>query len=331
MNALSLRPVHILGTGSFLPGRIVDNAELADRFGCTEDWILERTGIRERRYVEEGTATSDLAVQACLRALEAAGIEPEEIGLVICATYSPDFSFPATACLVQNQIGASRAGAFDLETACSGFMTAFLMGSQTVATGFADKVLVVGADINSGLIDPNDRNSAVLFGDGAGAAVLAPSSNGTGLMAGMLGADGSGWDCFVRPAGGSRQPVTHQTIAERKHFIRMQGPELFKFGVRTLVATAKEVLSRAGLEVEDVDLFIPHQANLRIISAGVQRLGIPDEKVVINIDRYGNTSSASIGIALDEAVREGRLAPGFNVLMVGFGAGLTWAGGLLRW
>jgi 3-oxoacyl-[acyl-carrier-protein] synthase-3 len=324
------RSVGVLGTGSFLPERIVDNAELADRFGCTEEWILERTGIRERRYVSNGTATSDLALSASRGALEAAGIGPEQIDLIICATYSPDYAFPATACLVQDRLGAENAGAFDLEAACSGFITALLLGSQSVASGFAERVLIIGADVNSTLVHPADRNTAVLFGDGAGAAVLGPVEDGKGLLAGHLGSDGAGWKHFVRPAGGSRLTPSARTIVEKLHHIRMEGRELFKFGVRTLVDTAKKLLLKARLDLDAVDLFIPHQANLRIIQAAMERLGIPRERTFINLDRYGNTAAASIGIALDEAVRGGRLRPGSTSMLVGFGAGLSWAGGILR-
>ena len=324
-------PIRVLGTGSYLPDRVVDNAELARRFGCTEEWILERTGIRERRYAAPGQATSDLGVEAARRALEAARTDPSEIGLVICATYSPDFSFPATACLIQDRIGASGAGAFDMEAACSGFMTALVIASQCVASGFVRKVLVVGADTNSRLIDPEDRNTAVLFGDGAGALVLGPALNGAGLLAGLLGSDGSGWRSFIRPAGGARLAPSPEALAQRQHYIHMNGQDLFRFGVRTLVSTAESVLAKAGMGPADVDLFIPHQANLRILQAGAQRLGIPPERTFVNIDRCGNTAAASVGIALDEAVRAGRVRSGSIVLLVGFGAGLSWSGGVVRW
>jgi 3-oxoacyl-[acyl-carrier-protein] synthase-3 len=331
MSPATTLPVRVLGTGSFLPGRVVGNAELAARFGCTEDWILERTGIRERRYAEAGQATSDLAVEAARRALDAAHTDPSEIGLVICATYSPDYSFPATACLIQDRIGARTAGAFDMEAACSGFMTALVIASQCVASGFVQKVLVVGADTNSTLIDPDDRNTAVLFGDGAGALVLGSALNGAGLLAGVLGSDGSGWNAFIRPAGGARNSLSAEALQQRKQYIHMNGHDLFRFGVRTLAATAESVLAKAGMTIADVDLFIPHQANLRIIQAGAERLGIPPEKTFVNIERCGNTAAASIGIALDEAVRSGRIDQGSVVLLVGFGAGLSWSGGVVRW
>lgn len=321
----------VLGTGSYLPERVLDNRELADRFGCSEEWILTRTGIRERRFADPGTGSSDLGVIAAERALAAAGLAPTDLDLVICATYTPDMAFPSTACLIQERIGAKPAAAFDLQAACSGFVYALVTGAQFVAAGAFRHALIVAADVNSTIVDPKDQKVTPLFGDGAGAVVLGRVNHGSGLLGFHMGADGGGGDLFFMPAGGSKRPATFETVEAREHYIKMDGPSLFRFGVDAMVQASRSALDRAGLGVEDVDVFIPHQANLRIIDAGLERLGIPKAKTLITLDRFANTAAATIPIALDEAVRNGRIAPGMNVLMTGFGAGLTWASTVIRW
>ncbi len=329
--AASTQGVGILGTGSYLPDRVLDNRELAIRYGCSEEWILSRTGIRERRFADPGTAASDLGLIAAQRALGSARVSPGELDLIICATYTPDMAFPSTACIIQDRIGARPAAAFDLQAACSGFVYALVVASQFVAAGGVRRALVVASDVNSTIVDPEDRKVAALFGDGAGAAVLGPVPSGQGVLGYHMGADGSGGKLFYMPAGGSRRPASRDTVEAREHYIKMDGPSLFRFGVEAMVAASRHALDRAGLGLADVDLFVPHQANLRIIDAGLDRLGIPREKTVITLDRTANAAAASIPIALDEAVRARRLAPGMIVLLTGFGAGLTWASAILRW
>jgi 3-oxoacyl-[acyl-carrier-protein] synthase-3 len=321
----------VLGTGSFLPERVLNNRELAERFGCSEEWILSRTGIRERRFAEPGTGSSDLGVIAANRALEAAGITARDIDLIVCATYSPDMSFPSNACIIQDRIGAKPAAAFDLQAACSGFVYALVTAAQYVIAGNMRYGLVVATDINSNIVDPMDQKVTPLFGDGAGAVVIGRVDRGSGLLGFHLGADGSGGSLFFMPAGGSRRPATFETVEAREHYIKMDGPSLFRFGVDAMVQSSRNALDRAGMSVDAVDLFIPHQANLRIIDAGLERLGIPRERTLVTLDRFANTAAASIPIALDEAVRTSRLVPGMNVLLTGFGAGLTWGSAALSW
>lgn len=321
----------VLGTGSFLPETVMDNRALAERYGCSEDWILTRTGIRERRFVAPGESASDLGEHAARRALDQAGLAPEDLDLIICATYTPDMAFPSTACLIQDRIGAGGAAAFDLQAACSGFVYAMICASQFIENGAARRALVVGSDVNSAIVDPEDRKVTALFGDGAGAVVLGKVNHGSGVCGFHLGADGSGGGLFFMPAGGSRKPASADTVRSREHYIRMDGPSLFRFGVETMVSASKRALEAADLELDDIDLFVPHQANLRIIRAGADRLGIPEEKILVTVDRFANTAAATIPIALDLAVAEGRLSSGMNVLMTGFGAGLTWGSAVVRW
>lgn len=330
MNESSVR-AGVLGTGSFLPERVLNNRELAERFGCSEEWILTRTGIRERRFAEPGTGSSDLGVIAAQRALDAANIAPRDLELIICATYTPDMAFPSNACIIQEAIGAKPAAAFDLQAACSGFVYALVTAAQYVIAGNLRYALVVAAEINSTIVDPADQKVTPLFGDGAGAVVVGRVTDGSGLLGFHLGADGGGGGLFFMPAGGSRRPSTFETVEAREHYIKMDGPSLFRFGVDALVQSSRNALDRAGLSVEDVDLFVPHQANLRIIDAGLERLGIPRERTLITLDRFANTAAASIPIALDDAVRSQRLNPGMTVLLTGFGAGLTWGSTVLRW
>ena len=321
----------ILGTGSYLPERVLGNSELAARLNCSEEWILKRTGIKERRIVDEGTATSDLATAASLRALEAARTKPEDLDLIICATYTPDMSFPATACIIQDKLKARNAAAYDIEAACAGFILSLITATQFIQTGAAKRILVVGSDVNSSVINKKDVNVSVLFGDGAGAVVVGPKESHGEVLAFDMGADGRGSNLFTRPAGGSRLPPTVESIEKGLHYIHMLGRELFKFGVRMISGAAATVLKRAGLCVKDIDLFIPHQANMRIIEAAVAKLGIPLEKTFINIEKYANTTSGTIPIALDEALRKGRIKQGDLVLMVGFGAGLCWGSTIMKW
>ena len=321
----------VLGTGSYLPERVLNNRELAERFGCSEEWILTRTGIRERRFAEPGTGSSDLGIIAAQRALAAANISPRDLELIICATYTPDMSFPSNACIIQESLRAKPAAAFDLQAACSGFVYALVTAAQYVVAGNIRYGLVVAAEINSTIVDPMDQKVTPLFGDGAGAVVVGRVTDGSGLLGFHLGADGGGSGLFFMPAGGSRRPSTFETVEAREHYIKMDGPSLFRFGVDALVQSSRNALDRAAISVDEIDLFVPHQANLRIIDAGLERLGIPKERTLITLDRVANTASASIPIALDEAVREHRLRPGMNVLLTGFGAGLTWGSTVVRW
>ena len=327
----SIARAGVLGTGCYLPERVLNNRELAERFGCSEEWILSRTGIRERRFAEPGTGSSDLGIIAANRALDAACISAREIDLIICATYSPDMAFPSNACIIQDSIGAKPAAAFDLQAACSGFVYALVTAAQYIIAGNMRYGLVVAAEINSNIVDPMDQKVTPLFGDGAGAVVLGRVERGSGLLGFHLGADGGGGGLFFMPAGGSRRPATFETVEAREHYIKMDGPSLFRFGVDAMVQSSRNALDRAGMVVDAVDLFIPHQANLRIIDAGLERLGIPRERTLVTLDRFANTAAASIPIALDDAVRSSRLQPGMNVLLTGFGAGLTWGSAVLSW
>ena len=327
----SMARAGVVGTGSHLPERVLNNRELAERFGCSEEWILTRTGIKERRFAEPGTGSSDLGLIASERALTVAGIKPRELDLIICATYTPDMAFPSNACLIQEGLGAKPAAAFDLQAACSGFVYALVTAAQYVAAGNVRYALVVAAEVNSTIVDPMDQKVTPLFGDGAGAVIVGAVDGDSGLLGFHLGADGGGGGLFFMPAGGSRRPATFETVEAREHYIKMDGPSLFRFGVDAMVQSSRNALDRASLAVDAVDLFVPHQANLRIVDAGLERLGIPREKTLVTLDRFANTAAASIPIALDEAARTGRLTPGMLVLMTGFGAGLTWGSAVLRW
>lgn len=321
----------ITGLGRYVPPRTITNFDLEQTVETSDQWIRERTGISERHISDDGTATSDLSVEAARRALADAALDPAELELILLATASPDSLFPATSCIVQSRIGASNAGACDVSCGCAGWLYALSSGTQHIQSGTYRKVLVIGADTLSKVIDWTDRNTCVLFGDGAGAVVLEPAPDGFGLLSFVLRADGSGADLLKIPAGGSRLPTTAETVANRQHYVQMAGSEVFKFAVKAITETTVDVLKAASLSVEDVDLFVPHQANQRIITAAANRIGIPDEKVFINVDRYGNTSCASIPIALSEAVEKGRLKNGDVVAMCAFGSGLGWAASVMRW
>lgn len=321
----------ILGLGTYVPEKILTNEELEKMVDTSDQWIVSRTGIRERRLAGPGQATSDLALEAAGRALADAGLEPGEIDLIIVSTNTPDSLFPAAACIVQDRLGAVNAGAFDLLAGCTGFLYGLSVAQGFVVSGMYKKVLVIGAEILSRIVDWEDRNTCVLFGDGAGAAVVGPVSGGYGLIHTRLGADGSGGQHLCVPAGGSRIPASRETVEQRLHYARMNGREVFKFAVRACGDGSLEALAAAGLTVKDVDFLIPHQANIRIIEAAAKRLELPMEKVLVNVDRFGNTSTASIPMALEEAYSQGRIKDGDNILMAAFGAGLTWAVAIMRW
>lgn len=314
-----------------MPERVVTNDDLSLTLDTSDEWISTRSGILERHIAENGHCTSDLGAVAARRALEAAGVKPGELDLIITASLSPDMLFPATASFISGLIGADGAGAFDLSAACTGFVYALAAGASFIAANQADRVLVVGADVVSKMIDWSDRSTAVLFGDAAGAVLLKPASDeSAGIVGFELGNDPSGTGELNLPAGGSRLPASADTVAEGLHYLKMNGREVFKFATRIIVSSARQVLAENNLDVEDVDLFIPHQANIRIIDSAAKKLGIPLERVFANLDRYGNTSCASIPLCLDEAVAGGRLGNGDLVLMTGFGAGLSWGSCLAR-
>ena len=320
----------IAGTGSYAPSRVMTNTELERMVATSDDWIRERTGIRERHIAASGEACSDLAVQAGRRALAAAGLAAADLDLILVATCTGDYPLPATACLVQHQLGATKAAACDVSAACCGFVYALSVADAYVRTGMRH-VLVIGSEVMSAITDWSDRNTCILFGDGAGAAVVSASDGERGILSTHLRSDGSLCELITVSAGGSRTPLSEQVVAERTHFIKMKGNETFKVAVRTLEEIARETLAANQLRVEDLDLYVPHQANMRILKAVMERLGLPLEKVMLNLEHYGNTSAASIPIALDEAVRAGRVQDGSLVMLGAFGAGLTWASALIRW
>ena len=326
-----LRTVSITGMGSYVPARILTNADLESMVETTDDWITTRTGIKERRLAAPDETTSDMAAEAGRRALRNAGIGPGDVDLIIVATLTPDMQFPSTACLVQHRLGATRAAAFDIEAACSGFVYALDIASHFVASHTYDTVLVIGAEKMSSVVDWTDRNTCVLFGDGAGAAVLQNRPNAHGLLTTCLGSDGGKASLLELPGGGSACPATADSVAKRMHFLRMDGKETFKNAVNAMVAAGLEAMGRCGVTIADVKCIIPHQANRRILSAVAERLGAREDQVFVNVDRYGNTSAASVAIALDEAVAGGHIQRGDLVLLVVFGAGLTWGAALIEW
>lgn len=321
----------IIGTGSYLPERVLANAEIERMVETSDQWIVERTGIRERRIAAPSEATSDLAAIAGRRALEAAGVRPADVDVILVATATPDMLFPATACLVQTRLGANRAFAFDLSAACTGFLYGLSVADQYVRSGSARTVLVIGAEVLSRVVDWTDRATCILFGDGAGAAVLRAEPGDRGILSTHIHADGTLWDFIHVPGGGSRHPPSEDTLVRRLQFLRMKGSETFKVAVRTLEETAGEALKANGLSIADIRWFVPHQANRRIIEAVGARLGLPGKRVVMNLDRVGNTSAASIPIALDELVRAHHVAADHLLLFAAFGAGLTWGSAIVRW
>lgn len=321
----------VTGTGSSLPAKVLTNHDLELMVDTTDEWILSRTGIKERRIAASDEYTSTFATRAALNALEMAGVAPEELDMIIVATVTPDFQFPSTACLLQNNLKAYRATAFDISAACSGFIYALATVDKFIKSGAVKKALIVGAEVLSRIVDWSDRNSCLLFGDGAGAVVVEAEEGCNGILDSMLKSDGSYWELLYLPGPGNRNPATQKTLDDRLVYIRMQGNEVFKLAVRAMEEAALQVLAAGGYTPKDIDLFVPHQANRRIIDAIGKRLGLPDEKVFVNLDRYGNTSAASIPIALDEANRTGRLKPGKLVLLDSFGGGLTWGALSIIW
>jgi len=326
-----VKRARIIGTGSCVPDKVLTNSDLEKFLDTTDEWIVSRTGIRERHIAGEGEYTSDLATRAAERALAMAGVRGEEIDLVVVGTITGDFPWPATACLVQKNLGATGAAAFDVSAACSGFVYALDAAVRRIETGVSKKALVIGAEVLSRAVDWEDRNTCILFGDGAGAVVLEGQEGEHGVLSTHLHADGSYWELLYQPGFGSRFPASEAGIKERLPFLKMQGNEVFKVAVRSLSEVAQEALAANGMTTADIDLFIPHQANRRILEATARRLGLGDEQVYINVDRFGNTSGASIPLALDEANRAGRVKDGDIVLLDAFGGGFTWASALLRW
>ncbi|HEY6195386.1 MAG TPA: beta-ketoacyl-ACP synthase III [Candidatus Eisenbacteria bacterium] len=326
-----IRGATITGTGMYVPDRVLTNADLAKLVDTSDEWIVERTGIRERRIAATGQASSDLALIACQRALEMAGVDALDVDHIILATTTPDRILPSCACTLQQKLGATRAAAYDMFAACTGFVFGTGLARGLIGSSLADTVLVVGVETLSRIVDYTDRNTCVLFGDGAGAAVLQPCEPGAGLHAVDMHSDGELGEVLEVPAGISRNPASEHTVAAREHFIRMQGKKLYPFAVRSMGEATLRCVEAAGWTPDEVDLFIPHQANLRIIEAVRERLGLPPEKVHVNIDRYGNTSSASIPIGLDECVRAGRLKKGDKLCMAAFGGGATWGASSMTW
>lgn len=326
-----MKRARIIGTGSCAPDKVLTNADLEKFLDTTDEWIVSRTGIRERHIAGEGEYTSDLATRAAQRALAMAGVRAEDVDLIVVGTITGDFPWPATACLVQKNLGAAGAAAFDVSAACSGFVYALDAAVRRIEAGVSKKALVIGAEVLSRAIDWEDRNTCILFGDGAGAVVLEGQEGDRGVLSTHLHADGSYWELLYQPGFGSRHPASEAGIKERLPYLKMQGNEVFKVAVRSLSEVAQEALVANGMTAADIDLFIPHQANRRILEATAKRLGLSDEQVYINVDRFGNTSGASIPLALDEANRAGRLRQGDIVLFDAFGGGFTWASALLRW
>ena len=323
--------VKISALGTYVPPRLLTNADLATMVDTSDEWIMQRIGIRERHIVDKGVATSDLAVEAAKKALTERGLTASEIDAFIVGTVTPDMLFPSTACLVQNKLGASKVWGFDLSAACSAFVYALQTGAQFISTGAHKKVMVIGADVMSSIIDYTDRSTCVIFGDGAGAVILEPADEDLGLIDFIHEIDGSGGCSLYMPGGGSLHPSTHETVDKKMHFVHQDGGAVFKFAIRKMNEVCEKILQRNGFTVADLNLFIPHQANKRIISATAERLGLKDEQIVINIDRYGNTTAGTIPLAMDTARQEGRLKKGDLVLLASVGAGFTVGATLLRW
>jgi 3-oxoacyl-[acyl-carrier-protein] synthase III len=325
------RTCSIISVGSYVPERILSNADLEKMVDTTNEWILTRTGIKERRIAAQHQATSDLAAKAARLAMERARISPDEIDLIILATITPDMPFPSTACLVQEKIGARKAAAFDIQAACSGFIYALEIGQQFIMSRTYDTVLVIGAEKLSSIINWTDRNTCVLFGDGAGAAILRNRPEAHGLLTACMGSDGSRAGLLCMPGGGSAFPPSHETVAAGLHYLRMDGKETYKNALTAMQTAAEEALRRCELEISQIQCIIPHQANRRIIDAVAERLGAKPEQLFVNLEKHGNTSAASVAIALDEAVQTKRIQRGDLVLLIVFGAGLTWGAAVIEW
>ena len=329
---MNVRRVEIKSLGIYVPPRVLTNADLEKMVDTTDEWILQRTGIKQRHIVDPGMATSDLATMAAREAIKKAGLTPDDIDVIIVGTVTPDMLFPSTACLVQAKLGASRAWGFDLSAACSAFTYALTAGTTIVASGGAKHALVIGADVMSSIIDYTDRATCVLFGDGAGAVVLGVSNDeSVGILDFDHVVDGNGGPALCMPAGGSRMPATHETVDKRLHFVKQEGQAVFKFAVRNTGEICERLLKRNNLTGDDLDLFVSHQANKRIIMSAAERIGMPAEKVIINIDRYGNTTAATIPLALNTAVEAGKLKKGDLILLTSVGAGFTVGSVLVRW
>ena len=330
-NQFQGRSVSITGIGSYVPEKVLTNHDLEKMVETSDDWITTRTGIKERRIAAKDEFTSDMATKAAQRAMKMAGVTADQIDLIIVATITPDMPFPATACLVQKKLGAKKSAAFDLEAACSGFIHALEVAQQFIASHTYNTALVIGAEKLSSITDWTDRNTCVLFGDGAGAAILQSRPNSHGLLTTVMGANGENADLLFMPGGGSRCPATKETVDGRLHYLRMEGKETFKNAVQAMLSAAQEALRRCELDISQIKCVIAHQANRRIIDAVGDRLGATPEQIFINLDKYGNTSAASVAIALDEAVSSGRIQRGDLVLLVVFGAGLTWGAAVIEW
>jgi len=325
-----MKKVGIIGVGEYLPERVLTNADLEKMVDTSNEWITTRTGIKERRLASSGEATSDLALAAAKEALSNAKLAPEDLDLIIVATITPDMPFPSVASILQHALGAKKAACFDISAACAGFVYALSIAEQFIACGTYKNALIIGAEKLSSITDWKDRNTCVLFGDGAGACVLGEVKSG-GIVSTYLGCDGSSLSLLNLPAGGSRKPATQETVEQRLHYIKMNGNELFKIAVRTMTDAALTVLEKAGLKFSDIDLIIPHQANSRIIMAVAKRLGLSGDQIFLNIEKYGNMSSASTVTALVEAAKEGRIKKGDIVLLDSFGAGLVWGAAVIKW
>ena len=331
MSVSTLRSVSILGTGSYVPEKVITNADLAKIVDTSDEWIVTRTGMKERHMARPDEAASDMGAAAARKALEAAGVAPDQIGLIICASITPDMPFPSTACYVQRLIGAYTAYCLDITAACSGFIYALELAKNAIACGQVDTALIIGSEKLTGVVDWQDRQTCVLFGDAAGAAVLGARGAPHGIRATALGSDGRLAELLMLPGGGSRHPTSAETIAQRLHYMKMSGRDVFKHAVTRMIGACQKAIAKAGLTIDDVDLVIPHQANLRIIEAIGHRLGVPTEKYFINLEKYGNISAASIPVALDEAVRSGRVKKDDTIVLVAFGGGFTWGSAVLDW
>jgi 3-oxoacyl-[acyl-carrier-protein] synthase-3 len=326
-----LRRAAIAGMGVAVPEKVLTNFDFEKFLDTSDEWITQRTGIHQRRVVSGEQSTATLATDAARAALADAKAQPQDLDLIICATVTPEMPFPATACFVQNALGAKDIPAFDINAACSGFIYALTVASQFIQTGAYKKILVVGADTLTRITDYSDRGSCILFGDGAGAVVLEPTDQpGRGILYNVLHADGSGWDYIHVPAGGSRTPASHQTVDARGHYVKMRGRDVYKFAVEKMQWLLEDCMKQCGLSVGDIDMVVPHQVNSRIILSAAEKFSLPIDKVYMNIDRYGNTSAASVPLAMEEARRAGKIGPGSLILLVAFGAGLTWAGSVIR-
>jgi len=324
-------PVGIAGIGSYVPEKVITNEDLSKLVDTSDEWIVQRTGIRERRIVDDNTSTSDIATIAAKRALQDGNITPEGIDLILVATVTPDMAFPSTACIVQKNIGAVNAAAFDISVGCAGFIYGLSIGVSFIRSGAYNKVLIIGAETLSKIVNWKDRSTCILFGDGAGACVLERCEDGFGFLDFDLGTDGTGGDLLTMPAGGSRLPASFETVSNNLHTIKMDGQEVFKFAVRIIEKTSVNLLNKANIALDEIDYLVPHQANIRIIEAASKKLKLSDDKVYVNLDRYGNMSSASIPVALDEAYKNSLLNKGDMVLLVAFGAGLSWGSTLIKW